>query len=201
MRVKESKSQKDEYNKQTIQQTLIQRIQSFWLVLAACCMALCFLTPMAEYHLQTIGTGQTIEAALNLVAKDNPEMMQQMMTVEPVVTFDQKMSGFATWPLVALAIATAALALVSIFLYKNRVVQMRVVAVGFLLNVVYVFLAFFWAVDAFGKSIIRLMGDGEMEVAWQAGAYAPIAGLVFFILAHSAIKKDEAKVRAADRLR
>lgn len=180
---------------------MIQRIQSFWLVLAACCMAMCFMTPIAEYHLDLPTTGQTVEARLDLIAKDNPEMMNQMLNMEPVIGYSQKMSGFHTWPLIALVVLTAAIAIVSIFLYNNRVRQMRIVAVGFLLNVVLVFLLFFWAVDAYASTVAQAMGGNDPEVTWFAGAYAPIVSIVFLILAHRGIKKDEAKVRAADRLR
>ena len=79
--------------------------------------------------------------------------------------------------------------------------QMRVVTVGFLLNVIYVFVLFFWAVDAYGKTMAQAMGCGDPKVTWLAGAYAPIVAIVFFVLAHRGIKKDEMKVRAADRLR
>lgn len=180
---------------------MIQRIQSFWLVLAACCMALCFLTPIAEYSFETGTNMQTVEGELNLIAKDNAEMMNQILNGDPVVVYSQAVSGFKTWPLTALAIAVGALALASIFLFKNRVMQMRVVAVGFLLNVVYVFLLFFWAVDAYADTMVQAMNGNEVQVRWLAGAYAPIVAIVLFILAHRGIKKDEAKVRAADRIR
>ena len=78
---------------------------------------------------------------------------------------------------------------------------MRMVAVAFLLNVAYVFLLFFWAVDAYGKNVVQYFHCGELHVTWFVGAYAPIVSLVFLVLAHRAIKKDEMKVRAADRLR
>ena len=180
---------------------MIQRIQSFWLVLAACCMALCFMVPTAEYHATMESTGQEVEAALNLVAKDNPDMMNQILSGTDVVEYSQRASGFKTWPLTVLAIIIGGIALLCIFLYKNRVSQMRVAAIGFLLNVIYVFLLFFWAVDAYGKIVGQSMGTSDLSVTWQAGAYAPIAAIVFFILAHRGIKKDEQKVRAADRLR
>lgn len=180
---------------------MIQRIQSFWLVLAACCLALCLMFPVAEYRLTMPATQQTVEAQLDLLAKDNPAMWSQIATGEPMIGFSQKSSGFKTWPLIALAMLTGAIALVSVFLYGNRVRQMRVVAVGFLLNVVYVFLLFFWAVDAYGKTVAQTMNADAPEVTWFVGAYAPIVSIVFFILAHRGIKKDEAKVRAADRLR
>ena len=163
-------------------------------------MALCFMLPTAEYHASK-ESGQTVEAALNLVAKDAPDMLTQMSNGAEVVEYDQRASGFKTWPLMALAAIVAAIALICIFLYKNRVIQMRLTAVGFLINVVYVFLLFFWAVDAYGKTMEQAMGATELKVVWQAGAYAPIVAIVFFLLAHRGIKKDEMRVKAADRLR
>jgi len=180
---------------------MIQRIQSFWLVLAMCCLVLCFLVPVAEYHLSAPTTNQQVEAELNLIAKDSPDMLDQIANLDPVVVYSQKASGFQTWPLVVVAALTALLALVCVFLYKNRVRQMRLVAVAFLLNVVYVFLLFFWAVDAYGKTVLQAMQGADLEVTWFVGAYAPIVSLVLLVLAHRGIKKDEARVRAADRLR
>ena len=180
---------------------MIQRIQSFWLVLAMCCMVLCFMVPVAQYQLDVPSTGQKVEAELNLLGKDNPEMLNQIANLDPVVVYSQKASGFQTWPLMVVAGVTALLALVCIFLYKNRVRQMRMVAVGFLLNVAYVFLLFFWAVDAYGKTVVQAMQGSDLQVTWYVGAYAPIVSLVLLVLAHRGIKKDDAKVRAADRLR
>ena len=181
---------------------MIQRIQSFWLVLAACCMALCFMMPVAEYSAEMTAMQQTVESELNLLPQgDVANIAEQMLTEGATIEYSQKMSGFKTWPLIVLAALTGAVALLSIFLYKNRVRQMRVVAVGFMVNVVYVFLLFFWAVDAYGKTMVQAMGAENLQVTWFVGAYAPIVAIVFFILAHRAIKKDEMKVRAADRLR
>ena len=180
---------------------MIQRIQSFWLVLAMSCMVLCFIVPVAEYQLSMPSTGQKVEAEFNLVAKDNPDMWNQINNLDQMVVYSQQASGFHTWPLIVLALASALVMLVSIFLFKDRVLQMRVVAVGFLFNVAYVFLLFFWAVDAYGKTVVRMMQGADLEVTWFVGAYAPIVSLLFLVLAHRGIKKDEAKVRAADRLR
>lgn len=180
---------------------MIQRIQSLWLALAALCMVLGFMFPVAQYHLDMPTTGQKAEARLDLVAKDNPQMYNQISNVEPVVDYSQKGSGFHSWPLMALALAVCAITLAAIFLFRNRPLQMGVVATGFLLTVVYVFLLFFWAVDSYGKTVAQALGGSGLEITWQVGAYAPLATIVLLILAHRGIKSDEAKVRAADRLR
>lgn len=174
-------------------------MQTVWLLLALACMGVCFFFPVAQYHMSLPVTGQRVEAELNLITRDNPEMWDQLQNMAPEVTYSQKASGFHVWPLTVLIGLTMLVATLSIFLFRNRPGQMRVVALAFLLNVVYVFLLFFWAVDAYGEAI-RMSGS-EMQVAWHVGAYAPIVSLVLFILAHRGIKRDESRVRAADRLR
>lgn len=179
---------------------MIQRIQTLWLALAFCCAVLCFLFPLAEYSTVVESTGQEIKAQLNLLPKDNPEMMTQMAEGAPVVDYSQRMSGFRTWPLTLLTVLWGAIAVGVIFLYRRRMTQMKIVSLGFLLNLVYVFLVFFWAVDAFAK-LLAPMGGGEPHITWHVAAYAPIVSLLFFVLARRGIRNDEAKVRAADRLR
>lgn len=179
---------------------MIQRIQTLWLLLAACCMGLCLLMPVAKYHFDNMPTeGQCVEARLDLFAHDGPDMALQMN--EPVVTYNQRMTGMETWPLVTLVLLCGVMALALIFLYKKRMLQLRFVALTFLLNVVYAFLLFFWAVDKYSDLLSAGMGGVKPEVVWYVGAYAPLASLVLFFLAQRAIKKDEARVRAADRLR
>lgn len=180
---------------------MIQRIQTLWLILATFCMALCLMFPVAKYHADMATTGQQLEAELDLFAKDNPEMMNQMVNMEPVVNYSQKVSGFKTWPLVAMVCVCGVLALCAMFMYKNRGRQLLAVSIAFIINVVYVFLVFFWAVDSYAGTFQQAMGVETPQIAWQAGAYMPLASLVFFVLAQRGIKKDEAKVRAADRLR
>ena len=163
-------------------------------------MVLCLLLPVAKYgYIDHPTEGQRTEARLDLFAHDGPDMASQMG--EPVVTYSQRMTGMETWPLVTLVLFCGAIALGSIFLFKRRTLQVRIVAVGFLLNVVYAFLVFFWAVDRYADLLSAGMGGAQPEVSWQVGAFAPLVSLVFFFLAQRAIKKDEALVRAADRLR
>ncbi len=179
---------------------MIQRIQTLWLFLAAGVLLLCFAFPVATFHYEGLPTpGQETLARLDLIPRACDDMMTQMG--EPVVRYAQKMTGMPTWPLVTGVVLCALLALVSLFLFKNRVVQVRLVAFGFLLNVAYVFLLFFWAVDKYADLLSQGMGGAKPDVSWAAGAFLPIFSLLLFFLAQRAIKKDEARVRAADRLR
>ena len=145
--------------------------------------------------------GQTTHAQLDLLAKSNPAMLDQIANMEPEVDFSQKGSGFSTWPLIALAAIVMVVAVACIFMYRNRVRQARVVMVAFVLDLAYVFLLFFWAVDAYADTVKNYMHLNDLTVTWTLGAYAPMASLLLLFLANRAIRKDEAKVRAADRLR
>ena len=180
---------------------MIQRIQTLWLLFAIACMALCFLFPTASYRLEDPVLSQTTEAQLDLIAKNNPEMPNEIANLEPVVTFSQKDSGFKTWPLIVLASLTIAVSALSIFLFGKRTRQVKVVMVGFMLNLAYAFVVFFWAVDQYADIVKNYMHINDMTVSWHIGADLPRASLLFLFLAQRAIRKDEAKVRAADRLR
>lgn len=179
---------------------MIQRIQTLYLLLAACAFALCFMFPIAQYTAPVQTTQQTVKAELNLFPKDVDTSGE--LLAEPYATINVPQKGFIkTWPLVTLIIICIALAVVCIFLYHNRVLQMRLAAVGFLMSVIYVFLIFVWAVDAFGKAYTTPFGADAPSVVWSIGTWAPVAGGLLLFLAQQAIRKDEAKVRAADRLR
>lgn len=179
---------------------MIQRIQTLWLALAAVCMALCFAFPVAAYTVD-LTTGQRVTAELNLIAGDNPDTLQQMAAGEPLVQYSQRLTGMSTWTLITLAICVLLLAVLCIFLYKRRTLQARITGLAFLINVAYAFVVFFWAVDKYRDLLMAGLGGGEPVVGWQAGAFLPLASLVLLFLAQRAIRSDEAKVRAADRLR
>ncbi len=163
-------------------------------------MALCYAFPVAEYNYE-LPTGQHVSARLDLVARDNPDMMKQLANMEPEVEYSQKMTGMPTWPMVTLSIALIALAVVCVLMFQNRVLQMRMTAVGFLFSVAYVFIVFFWAVDRYKELLAPGVGNAEPSITWHVGSFAPLAVLAFFFLAQRAIRRDEARVRAADRLR
>ena len=177
---------------------MIQRKQTLFLFLAALLMASCFMFPIASFK-AVAPLGVRVSGDLTLVAKDVPETMSQILNGEPVVMGPR---GFVnTWPLVVITVAVIAIALVSIFLYKKRILQMRVVAVGFLLSVLDVFLVFIWAVDAFVDKATAAMACTEVKVTYNIATGAMIVAAVLMLLAQRSIKKDEEKVRAADRIR
>ena len=193
---------------------MIQRIQSLWLALAVICIGLCFLFPVAKYQIAAdkLSKNQRVESQLDLVAKvqkDAPNDKQQMEAGEPVMVIEQGETKMTTWPLVTLVIVSGVIGLLGIFLFKNRRLQMRLTTLGFMTTLAYIFLLFFWAVDKYADALsnaamfrsINFIDHAKPEVIWGVGAFIPMAALVFFFLAQRAIRKDEALVRAADRLR
>lgn len=178
---------------------MIQRIQSFLLVLAACGIALMFMFPTATFTVTDLGTNTQFGSDLGLVAKHS--VMSENTTAYGFSYLGQNdVPKKGLWIMPVLACIIGAIALVTIFLYKNRMLQMRFVAVAFFINVVYLCLVFLWYVDGFGKAIAT-MGYGVSSPHWSVGTWTPFVTLILLFFAQRGIKRDELKVRAADRLR
>jgi hypothetical protein len=96
-------------------------------------------------------------------------------------------------PLLAGVILLIVLTLTIIFLYKKRMLQSRLTALCLLLNVGLIVGMFL-----FSDSVAK---DMNVTVKFETGSYIVIIPLVFLVLANRSIRKDEMKVRAADRLR
>lgn len=90
----------------------------------------------------------------------------------------------------------AIVALVAIFLYKNRRFQSKIVKLGILMNVVLVALIFFVFSPLIGRNL-----NAVADYSKDSGIYFTLVSLVMLILANRSIQKDEKLVRAADRLR
>jgi nucleoside recognition membrane protein YjiH len=98
-----------------------------------------------------------------------------------------------TLPLLAGVILLVLLSFSIIFFYKKRMLQSRMVAVCLLLNVALIAGMFLYS-DTFAE-LEKTRAD------YSTGSYLVIAPLVFLVLANRAIRKDELRVRSADRLR
>jgi len=97
--------------------------------------------------------------------------------------------------LIGLAVLGGALALVNIFLFRNRSLQMRL---GYLLMVLSILLPVL--------AILLMLNDGgvnesSIDVDDGLGIYLPILALILAILANRFIKKDNNLVKSMDRLR
>ena len=170
------------------------------MMLAVAAMAACLMFPVATFDVPETAAG-SMSGELRLIPRDGG--VQWSIAGVPM---NLSQEGFINvWPLWASLAIAVVTTVVSIFCYKNRVRQMRLVMLPFLMTLVYVFLVFFWAVDAFVGNVTRPLTSPDMpvesEVVYGIGTWAAAVALLFLFLANRAIKKDEAKVRAADRLR
>lgn len=146
---------------------MLQRVQTIFLL---CCLVICLLlhyTPVYEL--------------VPVVNNADPAAVNPTFTI------------FKSAILVMLNAGVGVLTLVSIFLYKRRNLQIRLVNLNLLLTLILLGLMFF-AADTMSQT-------NEMKVHYKYGIYLPIVQVVFFFLAARFIKRDEDLVRSADRLR
>lgn len=87
-----------------------------------------------------------------------------------------------------------ALAIIDIFLYNNRQLQIRLGIFAFIANIIGLILGIFLFFNDMQKISTDNIDDGF-------GAYLPIIAGVLLLLAIRFIRKDEKLVRSADRLR
>lgn len=98
-----------------------------------------------------------------------------------------------TWGMLAILVLAAIISSATIFLYKNRVLQLRMTVFNSIILVGYylVFFAFYFAL----KDDL----DAYYRINWAL--CLPLIGIIFNYLAIRAIGRDEVLVKAADRLR
>ncbi len=82
---------------------------------------------------------------------------------------------------------------ISIFLFKNRNIQIRLSKLALLLTCIMIFLIFFLA-DG-------MTSGKNLKIHYVYGSYLPVIQILIIFLAAFFIKQDEKLVRSADRLR
>lgn len=157
---------------------MIQRIQTIFLLLALISGALVFFFPLADFYHEFHGNYKLFVTELKSMDPD-PRMTTSI---------------WFNAPLWICAGAALLLTLITIFFYKNRLNQLRLVAITILLNITFIVLVFL----IYANKITRLT---QIEPSWQMGIFFPLITLVFLILANRSIHKDEALVKSTDRLR
>lgn len=159
---------------------MIQRLQTLWLLLVAVCgTLLCFFSP-AQFLTPP-------EAEL-----------QHAYEISFAFLFDvtdaaHSVAVMSVWPLAVLEVLTPLLALLTVFLYRRRILQARLCVVNILLSVGYyaALAVYMWAACA------NFNADWYLNIP----AALPLVNIVLLFMAMRLVLKDEALVRAADRLR
>ncbi|MCF8302781.1 MAG: DUF4293 domain-containing protein [Bacteroidales bacterium] len=160
---------------------MIQRLQSIYLFVAFVAALLLFFFPMASFLSDMEYYKFYIYGLENMAPEaGNAYIINQWYTV----------------PLIILGVALGFIALVTIFLYKNRLLQIKLIKIDILVNVLLIGLFFLLYMPVVEDAI-----GVAPEYGREIGIYLPLISLIFLILAHRGIKKDEKIVRAADRIR
>jgi hypothetical protein len=106
------------------------------------------------------------------------------------------------WPLAVMTVASPVLAFLTIFLFKRRFLQVRINIMNVIFSLgFYALLALYTAYVIKGHETIgtqTLTGAEWHQTVWAA---IPLVNVVLLMMATRRILKDEALVRAADRLR
>ena len=160
---------------------MIQRIQTLYLLLVvALGITLCFV-PVVQF---VTPDGAEVVRAWELTALG---MTETTVTELPAV----QLNGL--WGLLLASVIIPVLALVDIFLYNKRLLQAR-------LNIFTIMLCLgYYGVLAIYIYLAKMVMVAEWYILpWAA---IPLVCLVLTVMATRRILKDEAMVRAADRLR
>lgn len=151
---------------------MIQRIQTVYLILAALALVACMCNP--------IGTlVSSVDGAAGFYNWG-------------VVAGDTLVDG-SSWGLLALLILSTIVAVGTIFLYKNRMLQIRLTVFNCILLIGY------YIVFTIFTVVLKARLGTEYHLGWAL--CLPFVALVLNYLAIRAIGKDEVMVKAAERLR
>lgn len=157
---------------------MIQRIQSVFLLLASISLALTFFFPMAEF----IG----VKDSLVLYVYKVQSLVPSSANVYDI---------WFVMPLLAIVSLVMVFSLITIFMYKNRMGQLKVIRFMMFLIAAMIGIVFLYYYD-----ILATTSGAEPNFI-QIGAFAPLLSMVFLYLAYRGVMKDEKLVRSADRLR
>jgi hypothetical protein len=162
---------------------MIQRIQSLYLVIVLALSVASFCFPLAVFE-----TDKYDATEYNLI----PEAVSAETTSLPQESI--------AWNAIFFPVASGILALVAIFLYKNRPLQMKITAFGFLLSTIHVGLLLLWIISA-QETALAQQQIQVTKTIYGVSTYLPMGQVLLFILAQRAIKKDEKMVRDSERIR
>jgi len=158
---------------------MIQRKQTIFLFLAMTAMILHFIFPIANFT----GSGQyQLEYYLYKVVNHVPDGQSP-------VDSNFLMFGTALAGLVGLG------AFITIFFFKKRLLQAKIVRILILFILAHIGLLFFYSIPVLEKI------SGNMAQYNYVGIAMPLVAFVFLIFALKGIISDEKLVRSADRLR
>ena len=156
---------------------MIQRIQTVYLVLALVCMTIFYFVPFGSVTVQSEAGIEDI--SLGLYGAD--------------FSVNGELEHFSSLPLLILLSFVALIIVATIFLYKHRILQIRMCIFNAVLSLGCSGLSFFYLYQASEKY--------GTDFSSNVLVVLPIVAAIFIILALRSIAKDEALVRSIDRIR
>ena len=150
---------------------MIQRIQTLYLFIAAVLLVVASFFPF-----YTFNDGQIIMDGFSLHSASGQEM-------------------FSTIPLNIINWLAALLALITIFLFKKRILQMRLATYTIIILLGFYLLLIYYRFYALPK--IETITYSKLEIY----SLFPVISAILIYMAARAIRRDEQKIRAMDRFR
>lgn len=150
---------------------MLQRIQTVFLLLAAAAMLVASVTPLAAFLYNT-----------------------DRVVLEALGIYLNGQLNDSTWGLFAIGTVSSVLALFTVFLFKNRMLQIRCSIFNIILMIgFYLYLGFI----VYRLTSVEMLHFQKIGV----GIIMPVIAIILTILAIRKIGADEALVRSLNRLR
>ncbi|RLD67604.1 MAG: hypothetical protein DRI84_02045 [Bacteroidetes bacterium] len=154
---------------------MIQRVQSIYLSLILVAVAVTILFPLATFQ---VGDSFFI---MNIMGFDGANEL-----------------GLDLPNVIAIGVLTALLgvsSLFTLFQYKNRKLQMKLIMISMLINFGLLGAIFFYS------DMVGAMEAVNTEFDYDIAAYFPVVSVLLLILANRNIRADEKLIRQSERLR
>ena len=151
---------------------MIQRIQTLFLLAVTVLSGLLLTGDLVNLR---AGSGALFSLGFTGLADNQGELLQRL------------------WPMTVILGLVPLLAIVAVFLYKKRSIQMRLTMLVLLLSVGTIILGAFYIL-MFDRKI-------DVTVVWKVRAVFPLVSAILAWLAYRGIMKDDLIVRSYDRLR
>lgn len=156
---------------------MIQRKQTIFLLLSAIALGLLHYFPLASFIGDKDSLIMYVFKVVSLVPDQIPALPEYFI-----------------FPLLAVNTMIILLTVLTVFLFKNRRMQLNLLRFSLILLLLMIGSFFFYFV-----SILEKASGGITN--YEIGSYMPLVAFIFYIFAYRGIMNDEKLVRSADRLR